>query len=397
MRQTLKAAAVAVLLSTAIPAQGQIEIDGYDPYSIPKMFSYTGEPQLVFKESGENGSADIRIYNEKLENIKNLTIAGSKIPKRIVTEERQRIEGQYDEYVEDEYIESGYTLEEATELAERRGATSHTQNGDIHTFQPENKLEVIGAMYEKYVYNESTDELTTYRIQYRYKYGEWKMTDEREEYSYSAYQDFSISNYDDDFSFPKNHPFSQTLFNTDEKYEYILPVYELSSEPDSYIRNFSDEFGVAIKRELYYNAKQTAVNVVSEDGNVLYTFSGSWIGGAVIGGKAYVMIEGSGNTTYYEIDRQTSTVRKVMSENVRIYPRTARRSENITIETGTDIAGQKREVVVTSMDGRVIERCTIPTGVTSTQISTARMTGGVYNFTVYANGEKLENGKIIVR
>lgn len=62
-----------------------------------------------------------------------------------------------------------------------------------------------------------------------------------------------------------------------------------------------------------------------------------------------------------------------------------------------DVCSEDGQVVVTAMDGRVVTRVAIPSGETTTRINTSRMGGGVYNFTVVADGKKLENGKIIIR
>ena len=102
-------------------------------------------------------------------------------------------------------------------------------------------------------------------------------------------------------------------------------------------------------------------------------------------------------TIIYEIDRKTNSIKEVRSDLVNIFPRLAHRNDNITIETGEANAGKRCEVVVTAMDGRIIEHRVIPAGETKTQINASRFGGGAYNFTVYSEGRKLDNGKIIIR
>ena len=97
------------------------------------------------------------------------------------------------------------------------------------------------------------------------------------------------------------------------------------------------------------------------------------------------------------IDSQANAIQAVSVDFVKIFPRMAGRGESITVETSSDAAGQRREVVVTAMDGRIVSRVAVPAGETVTRISTSRMAGGVYNFTVYAGGKKIENGKIVIR
>lgn len=406
MRQALKVAAITAFIAAASPAMGQIQIDGYD-YYLPKVFSSTGKPQIVVQDFNEDNSKTFfRIYNENLEKTKEMEVASPKSITRIVTEERKAIPGEYEDKIQHTDTTTVDNLSDAIERASGYSASSYSVVNGIYTFMPE-YTPMPGGSYYQCTYNESTKVFIAYTMVKDQKYSdEWTVINERERTyfiagGYSVY----VVNYDEsipaDFDAIK---LSQTLFNTDDKYEYMVSVNELEAQPSDYSDMEFDMSGQSIKREAYCYFRQTATNVVSEDGNVMYTFPGDVYNIIIIGGKTYAVgiiyeddNDGTPARVYYEIDRQANSIRKVMSEEVRIHPRVAKRSENITIETGTGLDGQKRDVIVTSMDGRTIERRTIPSGVTSTQISTARMTSGVYNFTVYANGKKLENGKIIVK
>ena len=67
------------------------------------------------------------------------------------------------------------------------------------------------------------------------------------------------------------------------------------------------------------------------------------------------------------------------------------------IELLDKAADKNLEVVVTSANGRVVERTALRAGNKSIRLNTSRMDAGLYNVTVLKNGRKVENAKVIVR
>ena len=61
------------------------------------------------------------------------------------------------------------------------------------------------------------------------------------------------------------------------------------------------------------------------------------------------------------------------------------------------VTDKNLEVIVTSANGRVVERTTLRAGNKSLRLNTSRMDAGLYNVTVLKNGQKVENAKVIVR
>ena len=99
----------------------------------------------------------------------------------------------------------------------------------------------------------------------------------------------------------------------------------------------------------------------------------------------------------YEIDGLRNSVKEISASALNIFPRSVRRNETVTVETGEETVNEKREIVVTSTDGSVMERRSIPAGEKGIQMGTSRLSAGVYNFTVYSKGKRVDNGKIVVR
>lgn len=410
--KTLRGAAIVAFLATGImPTQAQTTItsNDWELTNISKAFSYTGRPQLLYSTAFNENKETVQVYDENLEPLKEFTCTLAECKNKIVTEERLVIPGEYDDIVMGEWtaqVDGG--LVGMIDRANQEGCTSHTTQGNVHTFMPSELPEGEGAAYRKLVYTEGATEYTIYDIQRFPKYSDWQVTDERMD-NYYYYGSPYLYNFDNDIAadapYYRYGFFTQTMFNTDDKYEYLVPVYELSTTSDDiYELNWAwrpNNEQILIKREVRYGSNLTATNVVTDDGNVIYTFPGQVRHIVIMGGKTYAVVikytESNTEQTFYEIDPTSSSVKAVRTSDVKISPRALRRSENVTIETGETDAKVSREVVVTSADGRVIDRRTIPAGVTSTQISTGRMASGLYNFTVYAKGKRLENGKIIVR
>ena len=131
--------------------------------------------------------------------------------------------------------------------------------------------------------------------------------------------------------------FSQTLFNDDEKYEYVTDHY--SSELDSYGNTQIDGF-----------------NIVSEDGTILQTVlfekKTSYINSVdvwKIEGKIYFKVSTSSYCNFYEIEKGAATaVRQVSSLPVSpdnsIYNLNGQKMKNVTANGVYIQNGQKKVV-----------------------------------------------------
>ncbi len=389
---------VALLTAGVMPA----DADSYTyHYAISKKFSYTGKPQITVVDEETNTAT---IYDENMNMVKKMSFKSPVSYDKTVIEERLIVPGEYEDVVVNEdnmSVENG--LQSVGEIANSYGCESHTKQGNVHTYLP---LELpTEGNYSKIVYTEGEAHCIRYEITRYPKYSDWQVTSERPSPYYKNYELFYLANYDadivaDDYTFF----LTQTMFNNDDKYEYILPVCEqgeagYTNEID-HVWHGNEQ--IAVKREIHYGTRTVRYDVMSEDGNVVMSIPGNNIDDFFLyGGKLYAVVETEngedGELSFYLIDSQTNSIQAVHSDLVKIFPRLAGRGSAITVETSGEAAGMRREVVVTTMDGRTVNRVTVPAGETTTRISTSRMAGGVYNFTVYGAGKKLENGKIVIR
>lgn len=258
------------------------------------------------------------------------------------------------------------------------------------------------------------DDICRVRINY--------VADELEEISrynssvYSAYYNADL--YYVDFTtegMNANGVISQSLFNDDEKYEFLLP--ELAILESSY----SSYDGTLTT---HYNYEPIGYKVVSEDGTVLYRLMINeakendvrcYAYVTSLGDKNYLMVNSYKRvptdygdyytadwfSRFYEIKKGGSgtNIQKVreMRGGMNIRPTVANRDEQITITLDEENSSVARELVVTSVNGQLVSRRTIPAGENTIQVNAAMMRSGMYNFTLQKKGQVVDNGKVIVK
>ena len=183
---------------------------------------------------------------------------------------------------------------------------------------------------------------------------------------------------------------TQTLFNDDEKYEYVVGI---SDESDSY-------------------GRISGFKIVSEDGAVLQTvnfgmsaYSEPYIIGWGLGNRylAFEMIDKNDNDNekyylnLYKINKSADPSKvSVATAPVRISvsPRVAERSQDITVVAeGEGI----REVVVTDAAGRIVYSTKAAAGQQTVKINSRHLSSGLNVVSVKSADGKNENCKVIVK
>ncbi|MGN0214848.1 MAG: T9SS type A sorting domain-containing protein [Muribaculaceae bacterium] len=237
--------------------------------------------------------------------------------------------------------------------------------------------------------------------------GEWVETKENsyDDFRRIAYYDVS-SNSGDYFSLY----FSQTLFNNDEKYEYIAPVYgEFETAEYSYERDRDGDGEIDLTHEEYY-AKRIGFDVVNQDGNVLCSIRPTIPEGyeldeypylLIIGGKRYLVTGTWGygyrvfEYTFYLIDPTNTSLQQVGQPlQASVFPTMPRHNDVINVELeGNDKPG---EIVVTNTKGQTVYKQKVAAGERRVQINSRRLSNGLNIITVN-NGDEKQNFKVIVK
>lgn len=203
---------------------------------------------------------------------------------------------------------------------------------------------------------------------------------------------------------------TQTLFNEDEKFEYLYETYEVKESPSGKRENDRDGDGQIDEVISYYYPYPTGLEIRQDDGTVIFRHDNEYdAGGAIlyyVGGKTFMVVYEHSSETYrykytvYSVVKETSDISyvKSVSGHLRTYPNPVRKGGMVTIELPVEgTAGVERDVRITSMDGRTLMRKQVGAGERTIQVPLQGMASGVYNFTLTENGRAVENNRIIVR
>ncbi len=203
---------------------------------------------------------------------------------------------------------------------------------------------------------------------------------------------------------------TQTLFNNDEKWEFLRPIYTEvvynTRESDR------DDDGEIDYKEITYRDKVKAYEIVSEGGNVLSSFlvpEGDdytprivkWDGEVYFGISVEKEISHYNYEEYtaiYSIDKNASSVKKIASTPaMRVSPALAERNSTVNVTLDAETVKNGGELIITDSNGRTVGRSHVEAGQTSVPVTTDRMGSGVYNITLTEKGQKVENARIIVK
>lgn len=278
----------------------------------------------------------------------------------------------------------------------------HTDtNGDVYMY-------LIGYDYERAIgaFVLSGETLKIQPITYQ-RTGEWEVVD-TDEYEYHAYMEeiWDMLNFDENLFYELEGDIivTQTLFNTDEKYEYIRCKYTTYSDrfigEDDY-----DGDGITDTRSFRSGYEYVGIEVVSEDGNVIASFdAGDTDGGDLIiwEGKRYLRFydySGEENAyKFYEITPNGSGITRASSAAfMHILPAMPKKNTSVTVEFGEESVKKGGQLMITDMNGRTVYRNAVAPGETSVRVPLRRMESGVYNVTLTNDGKKMETSKLIVR
>ena len=279
----------------------------------------------------------------------------------------------------------------------------------------------------KFVWNKSANTLTSIGTKYAYTYtGEWQKSLIESDYDYEDASDwiwdatimpFYVGKIMGEVYEEDGIIASQTLFNNDEKWEFLRPVFAEFADYDHYETREEDRDGDGEidYKQTKYRDKLKAYEVVSENGNVLTTITVpegeyyaplfiNWDGETFFGIAVEKKIEEDEDDYYeeyiavYNIDKNASSVKKIAeTPAMRVSPALANRNSTVNVTLDAETAKNGGELIITDSNGRAIARRRVEAGQTSVPVTTDRMSSGVYNITLTEKGQKVENARIIVK
>lgn len=199
------------------------------------------------------------------------------------------------------------------------------------------------------------------------------------------------------------HYVTQTFFNDDDKWEYLL--YDIVNTESKTVDNWGDE-------HIYTGSHTNGVKLVQDDGTILANipvllhpvlgyrdFYISALKSNKMPGIYYFIVEIGYTYTIYSWDCTSTSVQEVKSiGSITAWPNPVGRSEtlNMGLPKAND-ASAMRNIAVTSMAGKVVYQQAVQAEDTQVKISLKGLTQGVYNFTLYEGGKVITTNKIVVK
>ncbi len=194
---------------------------------------------------------------------------------------------------------------------------------------------------------------------------------------------------------------SQTLFNTDDLYEYVIPVLE--AVDCSYKNEYEKVEGQKVRA--------VGFKVVSQNGAVVsevrypagyYSYGGECLDLYIMDDVNYLLAEVRNEQEeryhiVYEINPKSASLSMVSApRRVSVSPATPVKGTDVTVDLG-EAAGEDCLVNVVSASGRAVMSIRVEPGANGTRIDTGRLERGLYIVTVNDGKNSREATKIVVR
>ena len=211
---------------------------------------------------------------------------------------------------------------------------------------------------------------------------------------------------------------SQTLFNDDDKWEYVIPILEevVSYDRVNSYKNEDDGmvhfFRGVERREVIIGFK-----VLSEDGTTIMSIryphadninNGNYSADIppsfiIWEGKVFLEVyenysDSNGDVhtvrTYYLLNSNSTSIKQVASMEMK--PRLATVSDStIHVKLADDNTGS--DIILTNMAGQMVGQKHVSAGETEARMSAAGMAKGIYNLIQYRDGKVLNSQKLMVK
>lgn len=385
---------------------------GYYRDYIPAEFTSDNKVKLV--DYDYEHKDEISVFDDFVK-VKSVALPAPAKPYSIIRS-REGVVTKYDSYRNE--IGQFYSLEKSIEYLNSKGYDSieyqYAVNyidtilvGNSYDFF---RFDEFGTKYpQRYcLYEGKSGILYECRDDYSVTYtGDWTETKEYNDYTISCVERLDFIDYDSHSTDSgKGIPLTQTLFNSDSKYEYIRDKIRI--EADESYEGDRDGDGQVDYEETFYRAACTGFDIVSEDGTVLQSVdfavgtldeSGDI---SKINGKYYLRYytyehsEGNHYSLVYSIDKGTTSVQQVGEpRRISARPSLAERNTSITVETPAAL--RDRHLTVTNAAGQTVWKQVIPAGQSSVLIDGSRLSRGL-NIVNVEGDSKLDNScKVIVK
>lgn len=411
---------------------------------IPKEYAFNKKPLLTFTSMRD--PSHIMVYDENIELVKTFDIDDNKVfnytltyqtEAREVTSvteeglETEDLDLSFGEWLEKERSRYYYSsIKAALNVTRKENGDSVISIDYAKVQDPDNCNEEMyfgysyfGMKYPKLYWIASGGNMCQCRTSYSVTYSDWKPVGETEEKAFSVrLPHIYLYNLNLDNGGGTNgtngtyFEISQTLFNQDEDYEYLIPKLALvaasgdGSNDGSANPSIGENIQVSRSAVVSEKSELAAVGfqVVSSAGNVVreITFEDGFsfryrsyarYALITIGGNRYLTFYNGSATVFYKIDSQTSSIKKVRVAKGSLFVEPAVMGRNATISVSLGDTNEKgSDILLTSASGQGIKSVHLPAGQTQTNV-TVNVPSGLYCVSRLQGGMVEETKKIVVR
>lgn len=426
--------------------------------SIPKEYTFNHKPLLSFltgRDDDGNASNQVNIYDENIDLIKSFNILDDKKFTYTLTYNVQKRDVKNVNKHEDKNAIGNF--ESVDQWIEDQSRYGDFDRSSLIIKDQKNGDKIISVDYSNNPYGQSNEQMyycySYFGLQYPLRYWIWSNG-----VMYLCYAVYSVEYTDwtnggtttkeksidlthlylcnvnldngDNFGRGENYfEISQTLFNEDEDYEYLIPKCALSANnPGESMGNIDigDVWSgerIVTEQETLAEGKNNVVmvgfQVVSSNGNVvkdldfdngfeaaiISNMDGSYskycAAVITIGGNRYLAFNGwyNGNesTIFYKIDNTSNSIKqvKITPTTMKVMPAVVSKNSTINVSFGDDNA-KGSEIAVVSMSGNKVKSVSVPHNQNEIQIP-INASSGVYCVSRIQQGKINETKKIIVK
>ena len=287
----------------------------------------------------------------------------------------------------------------------------------------------FGLQYPRRYWVWSKGTMYQYSANYSVEYTEWEDTGTKNVDNSVALSHLYLCNVDldNDAAFGcGNHLFdvSQTLFNADDDFEYIIPKCAMSANyPGASMGSvditeaWSGDRIVTEQTSIVPGSKSNVVmtgfQVVSSNGNVVKDLNFEngfeaaisdddyYAAVRTMAGNRYLAFNGWANgkegTIFFKIDKASTSIKqlKITNATMTIKPNVVNKNATINVMLGDD-NDKGSDIIVTSTMGAKIKTVNVPAGQTQTQLSVNAPAGGSCVSRIL-NGKVNDTKKVLVK
>ncbi len=396
---------IAIGVSTLVSSQDLVIEDDFSSSIMSSSLTIDCKPRIYSCNNDDKNNIYYDIYNCNLEKEKRIKINSDVFNIGYITYSRApelhilyvRREVIFNEPGLSEYIESSGELEIGSDKSvDAEGNTIYVY--EWYSGEEHGKKYPLSYSYHR------NDTLYSVYNEYGMLYtGEWESEDRRSDtyiepmrtryYNFDANKDEAISS-----------TFSQNIFNNDDKYEYIMPEYEIVVDERHHNELDTDGDGIIDKYSIITSLKNTGYNIVSEDGTIISEIP------LVVDAELYYIYK-FGNMLYfvyfnyekygciiYKYNPVTSSVNKVSAfPFFKISPNVAKKNTFVDVSIDDEKAQNGGEIIVVDIAGKIVYTSKLDPGISTVQIPTHNMSSGMYVVTLISDGKSSEAAKLIIR